>query len=108
MRIASAGTLPIVYRALPRTLEHLLIAVGKDVVLQPIVQAVKRSEALTKVTVHVCAGGEKHPQLAAMKIACAAKGIELNVTKDTRMLRSATHGSLVPVVFLPCAKPLKI
>lgn len=62
--------------------------------MQTLAQAIRKDDSLTKVTVHVGAGGEQHPQLAAVKIACALKGVELEVTKDIRVLRTISVSSL--------------
>lgn len=88
LHLENAWVAPGVRRVLPSTLERLALAVDKETPLQPVVQAIKRSEALSSITLQMWAEGERHPQLAAVKIACATRGIHLKVMRDIRVFRT--------------------
>ncbi|KAI0095132.1 hypothetical protein BDY19DRAFT_988898 [Irpex rosettiformis] len=88
LRLENAWVAPGVRRVLPSSLERLAIAVDKETPLQPVIQAIKRSEALSSITLQVWAEGERHPQLAAVKVACAARGIQLKVMRDIHVFRT--------------------
>ena len=88
LRLENAWLAPGVRRDLPSSLERLAIAVDKETPLQPVVQAIKRSEALSSITLQVWTEGERHPQLAAVKIACATRGIQLKVMRDIQVFRT--------------------
>ncbi|KAI0937318.1 hypothetical protein AcV5_005255 [Taiwanofungus camphoratus] len=92
LRIESAWVPPAVYKALPETMEHLALGVDMDTSLQPVVQAIKRSEVLKTVTMHLWLGGEHHPLLNRVKIACAVQGVDLRFTRDIRAFRTVTQG----------------
>ena len=80
----------MLYKGLPRGLQHLAFGVDADTPLAPIVQAIKRSDDLRAITMQVWHGGEQHPQLAAVKIACGVKGVELRQTNDVPEFRAIT------------------
>ena len=86
--LENAWVAPGVRRTLPPTLERLAIAVDKETPLQPIVQAIKSSQALSSITLQLWADGERHPQLAAVKIACATRGVHLKVMRDIHIFRT--------------------
>ncbi|KAH9948240.1 hypothetical protein B0H21DRAFT_778050 [Amylocystis lapponica] len=92
LRIENAWVAPSVYRALPDTLEHIAFGVNLDTPLHPLLQAIKRSGALETVTIHLWLGGEQHPQLASVKIACALQGVNLRLTHDIRNFRAVVRG----------------
>jgi len=92
LRLENAWVAPGVHRELPSSLERLALAVDKDTPLQPILRAIKRGEALSAITLHVWAEGERHPQMAAVKIACATRGIQLKVMRDIRVFRTIKRG----------------
>ncbi|KAI0347865.1 hypothetical protein BDW22DRAFT_1424121 [Trametopsis cervina] len=99
LRLENAWVAPGVRRELPATLERLALAVDKDTPLQPVVQAIKRAASLSSITLHLWADGERHPQLAAVKIACATRGIQLKVMRDIRVFRTIKRG--YPIHGLP-------
>ena len=76
-----------VYRKVLGTLEHVAFGLDRNTVLQPIIEAVRSNDALKVVTVNVWHDGDKHPQLSALKIACAYRGVELRITNDIQVFR---------------------
>ena len=90
LKIESAWAAPMLYKSLPHGLQHLALGVDADTPLAPIVQAIKRSDDLRAITMQVWHGGEQHPQLAAVKIACGVKGVELRQTNDVPEFRAIT------------------
>jgi hypothetical protein len=87
-RIESPWVSPMVYRKLPRVLQHVALGLDCDTALQPVLDIVKSRESLSAVTIQVWDGGEQHPQLPALKMACAYRGIELRMTYDIRVFRT--------------------
>ncbi|KAF9805428.1 hypothetical protein IEO21_09062 [Rhodonia placenta] len=94
LRIESPWTPPTLCKALPEAMEHIAFGVDMATPLPPILQMIKRSETLKAVTVHIWHGGESHPQLNALKIACARQGVELMSTTDVREFRSIARDVL--------------
>ncbi|KAL6307797.1 hypothetical protein BKA93DRAFT_57624 [Sparassis latifolia] len=90
LRIESAWSPSVVHRSLPCTLEHIAIGVDMDTSLQPVLQNIKRSGVMKSVTVHIWHGGERHPLLPSLRIACALRGVELKITRDIRTFRAMT------------------
>jgi len=105
-KMESAWATPALYKALPFTLEHLAVGIDADTPLQHVVGAIRCSDMLTTVTVHIWNGGERHPHLAALKIACALQGVELKMTRDIREFRSITRGDPVPADSFPRSRTL--
>ncbi|KAI0803291.1 hypothetical protein BC629DRAFT_1581129 [Irpex lacteus] len=103
LHLENAWVAPGVRRVLPSTLERLALAVDKETPLQPVVQAIKRSEALSSITLQMWAEGERHPQLAAVKIACATRGIHLKVMRDIRVFRTIKRGYPIHGVTFNCS-----
>lgn len=95
LKIESAWAAPMLYKSLPRGMQHLAFGVDADTPLQPVIQAIKKSEDLRVVTMHVWHGGERHPLLANVRIACAIKGVELRLTNDVPAFRAITVSALV-------------
>ncbi|KAI0697674.1 hypothetical protein BC835DRAFT_1337358 [Cytidiella melzeri] len=106
LRLENAWVAPGVRRLLPAALERLAIAVDKETPLQPVVQAIKRSTALSSITLQLWADGERHPQLAAVKIACATRGIELKVMRDIRVFRTIKRGYPIHGLTFGCKKSM--
>ncbi|TFK26763.1 hypothetical protein FA15DRAFT_636861 [Coprinopsis marcescibilis] len=79
---------PVVYKSLPASVSHLALGVDRDTPLQPVIDLVKTRSALELVTIRLWNGGDSHRLLPALKIACAYRGVELCLTKDTRLYRS--------------------
>jgi hypothetical protein len=77
----------MVYRKLPSSLQHIALGLDGDTALQPVLDMVRTRDALTSVTIQVWDGGEQHPQLPALKMACAYRGIDLRLTHDIRVFR---------------------
>lgn len=90
LKIESAWAAPMLYKTLPRGIQHLALGVDADTPLQPVLQAIKRSVDLRVVTMQLWHGGDKHPNLAAIKIACGVKGIQLRLTNDISAFRAIT------------------
>ena len=86
----SAWVAPAVYKSLTDKLQHLAFGVDRDTSLAPMLQLIKRSAELEAVTVHLWDGGDAHPQLCSVKIACAMQGIDLRITRDIRRFRALT------------------
>ncbi|KAI8980575.1 hypothetical protein BD414DRAFT_420258 [Trametes punicea] len=106
LKIEGAWASPVLYKFLPCGLEHLAFSVDSDTALRPVVQAIKRSLELRVITVHIWRGGERHPQLAEVTLACARLGIELRLTRDVRAFRAITRGDPVPAATYPRARSL--
>ena len=96
LKIESAWASPMLYKGLPHGLQHLAFGVDADTPLQHVIQAIKRSTDLRTVTMQVWHGGEKHPLLAGVRIACAVKGVELRLTNDVPAFRAITVSGPAP------------
>lgn len=105
LKIEGAWASPRVYQTLPAGLQHLAFSVDSDTALLPVIQAIKRSTDVRVVTMHVWHGGEKHPQLSAVRIACTIKGIELRQTNDVPAFRAIT---VRPLTFFPAKVALTL
>ncbi|EJF67434.1 hypothetical protein DICSQDRAFT_77151 [Dichomitus squalens LYAD-421 SS1] len=101
LKMESAWAAPMLLRGLPHGLQHLAFGVGADTALQHIVQAIKKSDELRVVTMQVWHGGERHPYLPNLRIACALKGVELRQTNDMPAFRVMTRGDPVPSASYP-------
>ncbi|KAI0354781.1 hypothetical protein OH77DRAFT_1404582 [Trametes cingulata] len=106
LKIEGAWASPMLYKAPPGGLQHLAFGVDSDTALQPVIQAIRKSDELRAVTMHVWHGGERHPQMNVVKAACALKGIELRLTKDVPAFRSMTRGDPVPTATYPRIRSL--
>ncbi|KAI0778997.1 hypothetical protein BD413DRAFT_123750 [Trametes elegans] len=106
LSIESAWASPLLYKTPPSGLQHLAFGVDGDTALSPVISAIKRSDELRAVTMHVWHGGERHPQLAAVKIACAVKGVKLRLAKDISAFRSLNRGDPVPTTTYPRTRSL--
>ncbi|KZT02203.1 uncharacterized protein LAESUDRAFT_431017 [Laetiporus sulphureus 93-53] len=94
LRVENAWVPPSVFKMLPDTTEHVAFGLDMDTGLSPVLQTIKRSETLRAVTLQVWHGGERHPQLNAVKIACARQGVSLRMTTDVREFRAISRGVL--------------
>ena len=88
LRIESAWAPQGLFSALPDGVQHIAFGIDMDTALQPILRTIKKSDALRVVTAHIWHGGENHPQMNALKIACAPQGIDLRFTRDVREFRA--------------------
>ncbi|THH01585.1 hypothetical protein EW145_g6891 [Phellinidium pouzarii] len=88
IRLESASVFPILLKQLPSTVEHLAFAINKDTLLYLLVNFVKAQPNLKALTVHFWDGGNEHPQLPNLKIACAYKGVELLFTRSIQCFRA--------------------
>ena len=86
-KVESAWVSPMVYRKLPASLQHVALGLDCDTALQPILDMVRSRDALSCVSVQVWDGGEQHPQLPALKLVCASRGVDLRLTHDVRVFR---------------------
>lgn len=98
IKIENPWASPMVYRKLPDVLQHVALGLDRDTALQPVLDTIKSRGSLRVVTVHIWAGGEHHPQLPALKIACAYAGIDLRMTRDIRVFRAMTVSNAVSYV----------
>ncbi|EMD42336.1 hypothetical protein CERSUDRAFT_110849 [Gelatoporia subvermispora B] len=105
-KMESGWATQALYKALPSSLEHLAIGIDADTPLQQVVQNIRRCDTLSAVTLHVWHGGERHPQLPALKIACALQGVDLRMTRDIREFRRITRGDPVPAESYPRPRTL--
>ncbi|KAL0951970.1 hypothetical protein HGRIS_008622 [Hohenbuehelia grisea] len=96
LKLESPWVSPMVFRRLPDELQHVALGIDRDTALQPVIETVKSRPYLGVVTAHLWAGGEQHPQLPALKIACAYRGVELRLTNDIQVFRAMTRGDPVP------------
>ncbi|KAI0652694.1 hypothetical protein C8Q79DRAFT_898874 [Trametes meyenii] len=106
LQIEGAWASPLLYKTLPSGLQHLAFGVDSDTALKPVIEAIRRSEDLRVVTMHIWHSGEKHPQLNDVKIACARQGVELRLTKDVPAFRAMTRGDPVPTASYPRTRSL--
>ncbi|KAH7886302.1 hypothetical protein F5I97DRAFT_1251897 [Phlebopus sp. FC_14] len=88
LRTERAFTCPVVFRQLPKGIKAFAFGMDQDTPLQYVVEAVKTRDELECVTVNIWNQGEKHAQLAALKMACAFRGVELCITNDVRVYRA--------------------
>ncbi|KAF8644245.1 hypothetical protein AX16_008600 [Volvariella volvacea WC 439] len=111
VKLESAWACPIIFKGLSDTIEHLAFGLDRDSALQPVLDLVRTKEGsgrkLKVVTVHVWDGGDQHPQLSALKIACAYRGIDLRLSYDVRMFRVMTRGDPVSTMSFPRVKAIE-
>lgn len=88
LKLEGSWASPMVFRKLPEVVQHIALGLDQDTALQPVLEVVKSKDSLKVVTVHIWDGGDQHPQLSALKIACAYHGVELRMTKDIGVFRS--------------------
>lgn len=88
LRVESAWAPQNLFSDLSNGVQHIAFGVDMDTSLQPVLRTIKKSDALRVVTVHVWHGGERHPQMNALKIACARQGVDLRFTRDVREFRA--------------------
>ncbi|KAH9854407.1 hypothetical protein C2E23DRAFT_858550 [Lenzites betulinus] len=101
LKIEGAWASPMLFKTLPGDLQHLAFGVDSGTSLQPVIQAIKKSADLRAVTMHVWHGGERHPQLSQLRIACAVQGVKLRQTTDVPAFRAITRGDPVPTATYP-------
>jgi hypothetical protein len=95
-KIENPWASPMVYRKLPAVLQHVALGLDRDTALQPVLDIVKTRTSLRVVTLHIWDGGEHHPQLPALRMACSYQGVELRLTRDVRVFRSMIVCSFSP------------
>ncbi|KAJ6520158.1 hypothetical protein C8R45DRAFT_51069 [Mycena sanguinolenta] len=88
LRVESPFVTPLLYKHLPGQLQHVALTLDFDTTLQPVIDALRTSESLKAVTLHVWESGERNAKLPVLKLACAYHGVDLTITKDIRMFRS--------------------
>ncbi|KAF7337530.1 hypothetical protein MSAN_02226200 [Mycena sanguinolenta] len=88
LRVESPFVTPLLYKHLPGQLQHVALTLDSDTTLQPVIDALRTSESLKAVTLHVWESGERNPKLPVLKLGCAYHGIDLTITKDIRLFRS--------------------
>jgi len=80
-RTERAWTLPTVLLHISNGIRHLAFGIDPTMPLHHVVELVKVMDELETVTVNVWHGDCEH-RLAALKMACAFRGIELCITRD--------------------------
>lgn len=80
-RTERAWTLPTVFRHISDEIRHLAFGMDPTTPLQHVVELVKTMDELETVTVNVWRG-DCERRLAALKMACAFRGVELCITRD--------------------------
>lgn len=98
LRTERPSVLPLLYRKLPESLEHMAFGIDRDSVLHAVLEVVKNGTSLKTVAVHIWAGGESHNQLSKLKIGCAWRGVDLTITSNMRLFRLITVS--LPLCFL--------
>ncbi|KAJ7459079.1 hypothetical protein B0H11DRAFT_2060336 [Mycena galericulata] len=93
LRIENPWVTPLLYKRLSAGLEHVALAVDQDTGLQSVLDAVRAAHSLKAVTLQVWESGELHPLLPVLKLVCAYRGIELQMTKDIQQFRSTVRTS---------------
>ncbi|KAJ7754962.1 hypothetical protein DFH07DRAFT_959537 [Mycena maculata] len=93
LRVENAWVTPLLYKRLPAGLEHLALALDQDTGLQPVLDAVRAAESIKAVTLQVWESGERHPQLPILKLVCAYRGIDLQITKDIQQFRATVRSN---------------
>ncbi|KZT22622.1 hypothetical protein NEOLEDRAFT_1157641 [Neolentinus lepideus HHB14362 ss-1] len=101
----SLGT-PLVYKMLPEGIQHVALGVDRDTPLEAVLSMVKTRDELQVLTLQVWEGGLRHPAMPSLKMECAARGIELRITRDVRVFRTMIRGDPVPSVSFPRMKSL--
>ncbi|KII94324.1 hypothetical protein PLICRDRAFT_36575 [Plicaturopsis crispa FD-325 SS-3] len=101
LKVENPWASPMVYRRLPAVVQHIAFGLGRETALQPVIDTVKSRDDLAVVTAHVWEGGDCHPQLSALKIACTIRGVELRFTRDIRTFRGIIRGDPVPTTSFP-------
>ncbi|KAJ7823250.1 hypothetical protein B0H13DRAFT_2257291 [Mycena leptocephala] len=92
LRVENPWATPLLYKRLPAGMQHVALALDQDTSLQPIIDAVRSGDSLKAVTLQVWESGERNPQLPVLKLVCAYRGIDLQITKDIRLFRSIVDG----------------
>ncbi|KAF8634966.1 hypothetical protein AX15_000690 [Amanita polypyramis BW_CC] len=87
LRTESPSVLPVLYRKLPESLEHMAFGMDKDSALHAILRAVKNRTSLKTITAHIWSGGESHSHISNLKVKCAWRGVDLRVTDNIRQFR---------------------
>lgn len=102
LRMDQPQSNPIVYKALPASINHLAFGIDRDTPLLPVIDLVKSRSALEAVTIRLWNGGDCHRLLPSLKIACAYRGVELMMAKDASqyemMLPCQTLSTLSPML----------
>jgi len=94
LRVEGGWTPQGLFSSLPESVQHIAFGVDMDTSLQPVLRTIKKSDALRVVTAHMWHGGERHPHLNALKIACARQGVDLRFTRNVRDFRAINRGVL--------------
>ena len=76
-----------VYKHIPDHLEHLALGLDRDTPLTSVIDLVKSRNTLKTITLHLWDGGNQHPLLTLLKIACAYRGVDLRMTNDLSSFR---------------------
>ena len=89
LRTETPSSSPIVYKHIPDHLEHLALGLDRDSPLTSVIDLVKSRDALKTITVQVWDGGNQHPLLTPLKIACTYRGVDLRLTNDFTSFRNS-------------------
>jgi len=107
LRIEGPAITPKLYKDIPEGLEHLALGVNRNSVLQPVIDKIKSNEFMKVLTVNLYDGGDQHPSLSVLKMACAYQGIELRILKDIQVYRSTMRGDPIPTSTFPRIQSLE-
>ncbi|KAF7307220.1 F-box domain-containing protein [Mycena indigotica] len=91
LRIEHPWVTPVLFKPLPEKLTRLAIALDQDSAVQPWLDFVRKSETLKELTVQVWGSNEQHMQLPALAMACAFRGVVLEMTQDIKIFRSVVR-----------------
>lgn len=107
LKIESPWVSPMVFRHLSEHIEHIAVGVDAGTALQPVIDAVKSRKEMRAVTLQMWQGGESHPLISTLKVACAFRGLELKLTRDVRAFRQIARGDPVSSSCFPRVKSLE-
>jgi len=89
LRVEHPVTSPKLFKAIPQGVQHIALGLSRSSHLQALVETVRSSEWLTDLSVILYDGGDQHPLLPVLKMACARQGVELRIMRDIQLFRSA-------------------
>ena len=99
LRVEHPVTSPQLFKAIPQGVHHIALGLSRSSHLQALVETVRSSKSLTDLSVVLYDGGDQHPLLPVLKMACASQGVELRIMRDIQLFRSVMV-RLVTFLFL--------
>ena len=88
LRVEHPVTSPKLFKAIPQSVQHIALGLSRSSHLQALVETVRSSKWLTDLSVILYDGGDQHPLLPVLKMACARQGVELRIMRDIQLFRS--------------------